>query len=308
MTDRVAVVVGIVSELVDVARPRHEAHVVVADDVERRVAGRLHPRRVDVVQLLGVVDLVEAVDDRLVVDRHVPLEHLVQDHVLHPEPAEVGGDLGADRVDQRRRGVGSGEVDPHPAAPLVGGDRRRAHAVEIGGIEVVTIGHTDDEARRVVHPAVIRAREPLGAAPDEFTDECRAAVLAHVVERGERAVSLPSDDDGLTVAFERQPVARAGELVRAAGDDPVRAEHPLALQLESHRIRVDVARHRARPVVRHELHARAQPDRDIASCRYVHHVDLTRFAHSGRLRCTSGGTGHPKPHANGVDGASDVYF
>ena len=137
------------------------------------------------VQLLGVVDLVEAVDDRLVVDRHVPLEHFVQDHVLHPVPAEVGGDLGADRLHQRWRLVGSGEVDPHPAAPLVGGDRRSSHAVEVRRIEVVAVGHADDEPGRVVHPSVIWAREPFGAAADEFADERRPTMLADVVERGE---------------------------------------------------------------------------------------------------------------------------
>ena len=152
---------------------------------------------------------------------------------------------------------------------------------------------------------MIGTRESFGTASDELADERRSTVLADVVERSERAVGLAGDHDGFTVAFECQPVAGAGELVRAAGEDPVSAEHPLALQLESHRVGVDVARHRARPVVGDELHTRAKPDRDIASCRYVHHVNLTRFARSGRLRCTSGGTGHPNLSANGV---SDAYF
>ena len=110
------------------------------------------------------------------------------------------------------------------------------------------------------------------------------------------------DDDGLAMTLERQPVAGAGELVGATGDDPVRAEHSLAFQLESHRIAVDVARHRARAVVGHELHARPQPDRDVASCRYVHHLDLTRFAHSGRLRRIPGGVVHPNRRAKVVAG------
>ena len=167
--------------------------------------------------------------------------------------------------------VGPGQVDPHPAAPLVGRHRRRPEAVELRGVEVLAVGHAHHEPRRVVDPAVVRAREPAGAAPDEFAHDRRAPVLAHVVERGERPVGLPGDDDGLAVALEGQPVAGVDELLGAPGDDPVAGEHTLAFQLETHGIEVHVGVHRARAVVGECLHARAEPDGDVATCRDVDH-------------------------------------
>ena len=107
--------------------------------------------------------------------------------------------------------------------------------------------------------------------PHELADDRRSAVLADVVERGERAVGLAGDHDGLAVAFEGQPVAGPGELLGAAGDDPVAAEHALAFELEAHRVAVHVGIHDARAVVGECLHARAEPDRDVAACRDVDH-------------------------------------
>ena len=187
---------------------RHEAHVVVVvDDPEAGVAGRLGPLLVDAVQLGGVVDLVEAVDDRLVAHRHVPLEHVEQHHVLHVVLAEIEHDLLADPRLQRRRGVGPGEVDPDPTAPLVDRDLRAAQTLEVFGIEVDPLGHALHLAGEVVGPAVVRALELGGAAPLPLGDERRTAVAAHVVERGEMALGLADDDDRLAVALEAQPVA-----------------------------------------------------------------------------------------------------
>ena len=201
----------LLGELVAVLVAGDEAHVVVVvDHPEAGVAGRLRPVVADVVQLGGVVDLVEPVDDGLVAHGHVPLDHLVEHHVLHPVLAEVGHDVLADPALQRRRRVGPGQVHPHPAAPLVDGDLRAAQPLQVLGVEVDPLGHALHLAGEVVRPAVVRALELLGPAPRQLGDERRAAVHAHVVERGERAVGLAGDDDRLAVALEADPVARAG--------------------------------------------------------------------------------------------------
>jgi hypothetical protein len=63
----------------------------------------------------------------------------------------------------------------------------------------------------------------LAPHPDELADDRRATVLTDVVERGEAAVGLAGDDDGLAVALERQPVPRCRDLLGPTGDEPVRA-------------------------------------------------------------------------------------
>ena len=124
VADREPVVVRIGCEFVELLRPRNEAHVVVADDVERRLTCGLHELGGDTVQLFGVVDLVEAVDDRLVADGDVPLDHLVENHVVHGETTEVGSDLRADAVDEG--GAASGPAmlihtqPPHSSAATAG--------------------------------------------------------------------------------------------------------------------------------------------------------------------------------------------
>ena len=98
VADRVLVMVPVLGQPVAVFGAGHEAHVVLVEDVKRRVASRLGELGLDVMQRSDVVNLVEPVDDCLVADRHLPLEHFEYDHVVHLEATEVGDDLGADPV------------------------------------------------------------------------------------------------------------------------------------------------------------------------------------------------------------------
>jgi hypothetical protein len=143
----------------------------------------------------------------------------------------------------------------------------------VGLVEVLALGDADERAGRVVDPAVVRAREAAGAAPRRRSDERRAAVLADVVEGGERPVGLAGDDDDLAVALERHPVAGVLGLLAAAGEDPAAPEDALALQLEAHRIGVHVTAHRARAVVGDLLDPWAEAHRDVAARRDVDHVE-----------------------------------
>lgn len=223
------------------------------------------------VQLGDVVHLVEPVDDGLVAHRHIPLHHFVEHHVLHVELAQVGNDLGPDGVEQCRCLLRPGEVDPHPATPFAGGDRRRPHVDEMAGVEVVPLGHADQLAGGVVHPTVVRAGEATSPTALHLADDGGASVAAHVVERGERAVDLAGDDHRLAVPLVGDPVARPWHLFAAAGDEPVRGEHLAALGLELRGIGVRVATHPARAVVGDVLHPWAQSCRQITTTCDVHH-------------------------------------
>ena len=164
-----------------------------------------------------------------------------------PRSAEISGP-----IHSMSGGASSGparliQTQPPHSSAATGG---RADAVEVLGVEVLALGHADERARRVVDPAVVRTGEPAGAAALQLADDRRATVLAHVVERGERAVGLAGDRRpsrrGPRTSIQSPAFATCG---RPAGEDPVLAEDALTLELEADRVGVRVAAHRARAVV-----------------------------------------------------------
>jgi hypothetical protein len=172
---------------------------------------------------------------------NIPLEYLKHHHVFHAELTEVGHDLWTDPLGQRRRLGGSGEVDPHEAAPLVDRHLRRAYVAKMILGEVFAFRHPDQLAGGVVHPSVVGAAEAPGAAPLPVADQSDTTVLTDVVERGERTVGLTGDDDRLTMALETRPIAGRSDVGGTRSEQPTASEHPLAFEFELHGIRVWLA-------------------------------------------------------------------
>ena len=204
--------------------------------------GRLRELRLHMVQCGDVVDLVESVHDCLVADRHVPLEDIQHDHVLHAEVAEVSRDLRADPLGEWRGFCGTSEVDPDETAPLLDRNRWGAHIAQVLLGEVLTLGHADQFAGGVVYPAVVLAAESAGAAALRLGNERNPAVLADVVKRGQRTVGLAGDHHGLTVLTQSWS-SHPGwcTSVPPGGDEPAAVQHLLAFELEAHRVCVRVA-------------------------------------------------------------------
>ena len=159
MTDGVTLMVAGGRQFVEQVGTRHKHHGVGAAEVKCRIASRLGERGRRVVQLRGVVHLVEAVHHNLVIEVEVHHHFFVQDHVLHPEPAQVLHDVGPDPVLQRGGGVGTGQIYPHPSTPLLHGHRGRAQPGQDVGVEILTLRHPHHLAGLVVYPAVPRAGE-----------------------------------------------------------------------------------------------------------------------------------------------------
>ena len=107
--------------------------------------------------------------------------------------------------------------------------------------EVLTLWHAHQLAGGVVHPAVVGAAEPARTAALPVGDEGGAAVLADVVECGQRAIGLTGDHHRLTVRFEAGPVTGVGHIGATRGDQPAGPEHPLALEFEANGVGVRVA-------------------------------------------------------------------
>ena len=262
-------------------------HALVRDDhhgvaVEHEVGAE--PAVLDVlrrgvlrVQVGGVVVLVERVDDDLPVDRHVPGQLVGQPHVLHPVHAEVGHDLRAEPVEQRRGGARPGQHGPHPAGPFGALHGRRGQPGQRGRVEVLPVRDADDRALQVVHPVVPAAAEPAGA-PGRLAHDARAAVLADVVEPAHATVAAPGEDDRLALPGPGDEVARVGELGRAADDLPARREHRGPLALVALGVGVDAGVQEARADVRDRRHIRAEPGRRVAaggSEDHAAHHDMT---------------------------------
>ena len=111
-------------------------------------------------------------------------------------------------------------------------------------VEVFTFWDPDDEATRVVRPAMPWTAKSTIATTSGGTGEGRAAVLAHIVERGDRTIGLAADDDRLAVAFVQNPIVWVGYFARTRGDHPRGAQNMFAFEFEPRRVSVHLSRHR----------------------------------------------------------------
>ena len=221
-------------------------------------------------QVRGVVVLVEAVDDDLPVGRELPHELVVQLHVLHAVDAEVGGDLRADPVRQRRGDAGTAEHHPHPAGPLGALDRRRAQPVERLLVEVLTVRNADNGALEVVAPAVPATGEAPRCLPG-LGNDAGAAMLAHVVEAADAAVPPAADDDRLALALPDDVVAGARDVIGSADDLPAAVENLAPLLLEPSRVRVHRRIQFRRSDIGDERHTWTDTRRQVTAMRDVDH-------------------------------------
>jgi hypothetical protein len=89
-----------------------------------------------------VVHLVETVDHSLVADRHVPLEHVDQDHVLHSELPRSTAISGPIQSINDGAFSGPARLTHTQPPPLVGSDHGRTRAGEVFGIEVDALRNT----------------------------------------------------------------------------------------------------------------------------------------------------------------------
>jgi hypothetical protein len=114
------------------------------------------------------------------------------------------------------------EPDEHEAAPAFGGDavKREVRLVEIGRFHAPRRG--DERALQVVGPGVVRADDAVaGEVALFFGAQDGAAVTADVVECPDGAATVAQEHDGLGADADRAPVAGLGDLLFAAGGDPV---------------------------------------------------------------------------------------
>ena len=59
----------------------------------------------------------------------------------------------------------------------------------------------------------------------------RAAMTAHIVKRSRLAVTVPDNNDGIAIHFEREIVARLRNFAGMPGKNPARPPYPLAIDL-----------------------------------------------------------------------------
>ena len=192
---------------------------------------------------LDVVDVDEVLLDELPVARQVEDELGPERAVLHPEDADVLGEVREERLE---RLGGRVEADPDPSAP-------RAH-LEPGqpalrGVEARRLLHerrTQELAGQVVRPRVVGALELAHVAVAHR--DLDPAVRAHVREGVDGPGGVAHDDRRLAHDPERHVVAGARDFLLARHAEPVLHEHPFLLaRVHLGRV-VDEARHVAGPV------------------------------------------------------------
>src|SRR5689334_20417397 len=233
-------------------------------------------------QVSRVVVLVERVDNHLPVDRHFPDELLDELHVLHSIGAEVGHDLPAEPLVQRRRAARAGQSRPDPAAPLGALDRGCRQPVQLAGVEVLAVGDTDDGALQVVDPAVPAAGEPARASRALLHDP-GTPVLADVMEAGDTTVAAPAHNDRLAVPLPPDEVPRIGYLGRAADDLPAVAQHGRPLPFVALGIGIDSGIDDPWPDIRNHRDTRTEADRGVTASGHMNHgISLW-----GRTRATT---------------------
>ena len=169
---------------------------------------------------------------------------------------------------------------PHSSAATAG-ERTPSRSA---GSKSSRSGTPTTSAGRVVHPAVVRAGEPL--APHPASSPTIAGPRCwHTLWN---AASEPSGWRVTTTVSPWPSKVSQSPVSATCSDRPARiqcvAEHPLAFELEADRVGVHVAVHRARPVIGHLLDARAQPNRNITSCRNMDHVDRSALVGCVALR------------------------
>lgn len=240
--------------------------------MKRRIARRLREFGARMVEVVGVVHLVERVHDRFVA--HVEIEYLlfVEDHSVECKPAEIDGDVGSDPVEERGS-VLACEIDPHEATPLVGGDCWWTLSGEKRRIEIVALGNTDEFTRRVVDPAVIRTGESSSAARRLAVCQTYSAVLADVVEGSDRTVALARDDDGVAMSHIVDPVAGGGQFARTSREEPRLSDDVRYLQFVAQGVGIGIGGNNAVADVGDRHNAVPNSNRSVTTRRTKDHSD-----------------------------------
>ncbi len=196
----------------------------------------------------------------------------MQDHVLHLEPAEVGRDLGP--IHSSSDGALSGPArlihtqPPHSSTATAGARTSSRWSAE----------KSSRSGTPTSLPVVSYTQPWYGQVNRRAPQPCRSARRGrprcwHTLwKAAQRAVALAGDHDGLAVALEGDPVARRRDLLGAPGEQPARAEHALALELEADWVGVRLAAHHAGAVVGDLLNVGPEPDRNVTACRNVNHL------------------------------------
>ena len=82
-------IVRVATQFIERCRPRYKAHEVVTSDMERGKSRRFGELWRRMMQLSDVINLVKPVNDGFVVDRDIPFNDFMKNHVFHLECAEV---------------------------------------------------------------------------------------------------------------------------------------------------------------------------------------------------------------------------
>ena len=141
------------------------------------------------------------------------------------QPGELA-EVVAHRAEELRQRPGRVvEVDEDQRPPRLAPDGAQREAVAVQLREVVRLRVADERAVEVVHPGVVRARQPTAGVAARLLHELGAPVLARVVEGADLVVGPSEEDHRLGDLVDEPEVAGRGQLVEVGDHEPGVAEH-----------------------------------------------------------------------------------